>query len=200
MASIRNVMEDVGAILAAQTVVNKDNTETTPYVRVWNNQLKYDENGKMEVFPKPAYFIEIVTPLRYEVIGQGYRSADVGIRIHIVDEYMNDPDNGTFAQDLDVIDLKNNVVIVLTYFNPSGCGPLTSISEDQDTDHNNLYHFIVDFECNFTDSKGSRLDDGRNYFRQTTSPTELQVNPDVAIGGGQEPSDRKQTFLIPQTR
>lgn len=188
MAGIVDLMKDVLAQLAALPIVNNDNRATTPYVRVWNDQLKYDEDGNQESYPKPAYFLEIVNPVNYEVIGEGYRSADVLCRIHIVHEYYNSP--STYAQDLVVFALRDQLVATLTYFKPAGCGPLTSISEQQDTSHNNLYHLLIDFVCNFTDAKGSKSDDGRNVYIEKTTQTNLQVDISqqqfglgVAIGG-----------------
>lgn len=176
MAGIRNVMESILTQLATMQVTNNDNTLTTPYIRVWNNQLKLDEDGQIESFPKPAFFLEVTSPVNYEILGQGYRSADIHSRIHIIHEYYNDENGVTFEQDLQVFDLRDQLIILLTYFTPSGCGPMVSISEEQDMDHKNLYHLIVDFICNFTDSKGSRLDILRNYYTASTPPTALEVD------------------------
>jgi hypothetical protein len=180
MAGIRDAMNDVMTQLATIQVENNEGAEiTSPYIRIWNNQLRLNRDGKVEEFPKPAFFLEVISPAIYEVIGQGYRSADITFRIHIVHEYYNDDgDHGngiTFEQDLQVFDIRDAMITLMTYFTPSGCGPLTSVAENQDTDHDNLYHFIVDFVANFTDAKGSRLDTGRNYYVPSIPPTTLDL-------------------------
>ena len=192
MAGIKNVIQDVLAKLATIQVTNNDSSLATPHIRVWNNQLKYDEAGQIESFPKPAFFVEIITPLTFEIIGQGYRSSDVGIRIHIIHEYYNDAGGVTYEQDLPVFDLRDQIIILLTYFNPSGCGPMVSVSEEQDTNHTNLYHYIVDFVCNFTDSKGSRLDVGRDVYVASTPPLDLEVDVTPENGGALH----SQQFII----
>lgn len=196
MAGIKDAMSDILNKLATLSVVNNDSTSTYPYVRVWNNQLKLDRQGQVESFPKPALFLEVVTPVQYEIIGQGYRDADVNFRIHIIHEYYNDGDGVTFEQDLAVFDLRDQLIALLTYFTPAGCGPLVSVAEEQDFDHDNLYHFVVDFLCNFTDAKGSRLDTGRNYYTESTPPTSLNVQVTPEQGG----SAVQHNFLIPQRK
>lgn len=192
MAGIKNVIESVLAKIASQQFMNGDITLATPYVRVWNNQLEYERDGQLADFPKPAFFVEIVTPVTFEVIGQGFRSADLNIKIHIVHEYYNDGDGVTFEQDLLVFDLRDQLLVLLTYFNPTACGPLTCISEEMDSRHDNLYHYLMDFVCNFTDSKASQDDPARNYFIQSTPPTALEVQTTVDQGG--DPIQRQ--FII----
>jgi len=194
MAGIKAPLQDVLALLASMPITNDDGSATTPYVRVWNDQLKLDENGEMESFPKPAYFVEPMSPMIFEVIGQGYRSCDVNWRIHIVHEYYNDADGVTYEQDLKVFDLRDQVLALLTYFTPTACGPMTCVSEHQDTNHKNLYHFELDFPCNFTDSKGSRLDELRNYFITKQPPTDADISGTVEVGG----APLIQTFIIPE--
>lgn len=195
MPGIKDAMKDVLAKLATQQVTNNDNTLADPYIRVWNNQLKYNENGQMEDFPKPAFFLEVVSPVRFEVIGQGYADADVNWKIHIVHEYYNDADGGTYEQDLLVFDIRDSIIALLTYFTPAGCGPMTRLSEEQDTEHKNIYHYVIDFISNFTDSKGSRLDEGRNYYITKAPPTALEVDATV---DNSQPIINQQQFVIPK--
>lgn len=175
MPGIVDPMRDILNKIKSKDVTNPDGSIVTPYVRVWNGQLDLDENGQMESFPKPAFFLETLSPTQYAQIGQGYRSSDPIFRVHIIHEYY-DAQDGNMEQDLAVFLIRDSTIALLCYFNPAGCGPLTAIAEEQDYKHKNLYHLIADFQCNFTDSKGSRLDDGRNYYAQTTPPTALEVD------------------------
>lgn len=203
MAGIRDVMKDILAQLSTLPIINGDGRQTTPYVRVWNNQLKQlldSQGGEIESFPLPALFLEILNGTRYETIGQGFRDADITARIHILHEYYNTTTDSTtngveYEQDLDVFTLRDNLIILLEYFTPSGCGPMDFIAEDQDYDHPNVYHYITDFVCNFTDSKGSRLDTGRNVYTPAIPPLTLTENVDLSLTGGIQ-VDR--TFVIPK--
>jgi hypothetical protein len=166
-------------------VTNGDGAQVQPYVRVWNNQIAYLAEGKMEAFPLPAFFVEIVNNPTYDIIGQGYRSTDLSFRIHIVHEFYDAMD-GTFEQDLAVFELRDKVTAYLTGFGLPSCGPLECMNEAQDFEHTNLYHYILDFVCNFTDSIGSRYSPSHpDAFITKTPVTNLELTSQVAHGGGQ---------------
>jgi hypothetical protein len=171
MIGLRKPMEDIMARLKGITVTTGDGHRGEPFVRVWNNQVSHEREGKHYAFPKPAFFLEALPDARYEVIGQGFLSTDISWRVHIVHEFYNG--EGTMEQDLDVIDLRDQVTTRLQGFLPSGCGVMTRISEQPDYDHDNLYHYVVEFMCNFTDTTGS--DDARGLYITKQPPTNLTI-------------------------
>lgn len=176
MAGIKQPILDLLTKLQTITVRNGDGNMVTPHVRIWNNQIAYSKEGKLPSFPCPAFFVEVVNNPTYELIGQGFRSCDIAFKVHICHEFY-DAQDGTFEQDLVVFDLRDQVVANLTGFKLTACGPLNSMSETQDFEHDNLYHMIIDFVCNFTDSIGSKFDAGNpNAYLSTTPPTTLEVD------------------------
>jgi hypothetical protein len=48
--------------------------------------------------------------------------------------------------------------------------------ETQDYEHTNLYHYIIDFITNFTDSKGSSYDSAAGKYITSVPPTELEID------------------------
>ena len=185
MAGIAQPITDLLNRLRQIPVTNSDNNAAQPYVRVWNNQAAYVAEGKMEAFPMPAFFVETVNNPTYEILGQGYRSTDLSFRVHILHEFY-DATDGTFEQDLKVYLLRDKLVGYLTGYNLTSCGPLEGMNETMDYEHTNIYHYIVDFVCNFIDSKGSKYDaDNPNAYITKTPPTDIAVNTTVAQGGGQ---------------
>lgn len=157
--------------LRTLSVVNPDLTTTAPHVRIWNNQLDYEKGGQLQNYPKPAFFLEIVSPADFVILGEGYRSCDINFRVHLVHEFMNATgvDEGTFEQDLVVFDLRDQVIELLTRFAPIGCGPLECMQEAFDYAHDNLYHYIMDFVTNFTDGAG------RKKYVIKNPPTDLEL-------------------------
>jgi hypothetical protein len=131
-----------------------------------------------------------VNDATYETIGQGFRSADLSFKIHILHEFY-DAQNGTFEQDLLVFDLRDKVIARLSYFEPTACGPLEALTEVQDYDHDNIYHYTIDFVCNFTDSKGSRLDPDSIYYTQSAPPTGLELNKTIEQNGDHQMVQQK---------
>lgn len=175
-------------------VINGDGGTVEPYVRIWNNQVAYELDGTGNVYPKPAFFVEVLNSPVYQDIGQNFRSADLSFKIHIAHDYL-DAGDGTFEQDLPVFDLRDSIIANITGFRPTGCGALTSVSETQDFEHRNVYHFIVDFICNFTDSIGSKYDANHpQAYIESEPPTDLELDASLAIGSGQQGQSNK--FLI----
>lgn len=172
MAGIKAPLQDVLTKLSTLQVVNGDGATVNMYCRVWNNQIRYEEDGQLYNFPKPAAFIEVVSPATFEILGQGYRSSDISFRIHLTHENYNN--EGTFEQDLLIFNLRDSVIALLTAYRPTNCGPLNCVSEQQDFEHTNVYHYILDFVTNFTDTVGSKLDAGHpDAYIDSTPPTTL---------------------------
>jgi hypothetical protein len=158
------------------------------HTRIWNNQLEHTRQAEEKYIPLPAAFVEVVPGVQFEALTMGMTSADIVFRIHLVHEYY-DAQNGTFEQDLAVFDLRDAIMAKLTLFQPTACTPLTFFSEEQDYDHDNLYHYVMDFACNFTDSKGSPLDPDSGKFIVKNPPTGIVVNATLVDNiTGEEPN------------
>ncbi len=198
MAGIKAPILDILTKLSAISVPNAESTTALLYARIWNNQLKDIKTGGIPVFPRPAAFVEIINPATYEIIGLGFRSADLGIRIHLIHDFTNG--EGTFEQDLPVFDLRDKIIsngIGLSGLCPTACGPLNCIREEQEYDHDNIYHYIMDFVTNFTDSKGSAYDPDAGKYIDTANP---DLDADVVLGGVVEPVEETQEFILPANR
>jgi hypothetical protein len=168
MAGIKQPLIDILTRLTEIQVLNQDGQTINLYARIWNNQLRDIKEGKSYEWPRPAAFVEIVSPATYDVIGLGFRSADLGIKIHLVHDFYNQDE--TFEQDLIIFDLRDQLIMALSQYCPTACGPLNCMHEDQDYDHDNLYHYICEFVCNFTDSKGSKHDPEAGKVIESVDP------------------------------
>lgn len=168
---LKQPIVDLLTKLRTLSVTNPDQTTTTPHVRVWNNQLDYEKEGQLQNYPKPAFFLEVVSPAVFSVLGEGYRSCDINFRVHIVHEYMNSDgvEAGNFEQDLAIFDLRDQVIELLTRHTPPGCGPMECMQESPDYAHDNLYHYVLDFITNFTDGAG------RKRYVMKEPPTALEL-------------------------
>ena len=78
MSGIKQPIQDILNILATMQVVNADGSIVGMYSRVWNNQFKYEEQGKLYDYPKPAAFLEIINKATYEEIGIGFQMPGMG--------------------------------------------------------------------------------------------------------------------------
>lgn len=180
MAGIKASIIDVLSRLASLTVTNGDGQAVPPHVRIWNNQVQYDADGKLQPFRKPAFFVEVLNNQVYEILGQQFRSCDLTFKIHIVQEYY-DAQDGTYEQDLLIYDLRDQVISNITAFEPTACGPMEAMAEVQDYEHTNIYHYVIDFVCNFTDSIGSKYDPNHpEAYINSTPPTDLELQTTTA--------------------
>jgi hypothetical protein len=155
----------------------KDVTEIQ-YIRIWNNQVKHEDEGKIYDWPKPAVFLEVISSPQWQEMGNGYQGADIGWRLHLVHEQF-DAQDGTFEQNLAVFDIRDNIVRKLSFYEPTGCGPLVKRSEGFDYDHTQIYVYVIDFTCFFIDSKGAKTDPDAGLFIDKAPPTTVQLNVGV---------------------
>lgn len=174
MAGIKQPLQDILNRLATLDVTNGDGNNVKLYARVWNNQVVRTREGELYDYPKPAAFVEFITPIGYEQLGGGFTTADIGINVHLVHEFYNQ--DGTFEQDLKIYDLRDKIVALLAQFKPTGCGEITFVTETPDYDHDNLNHYIVGFAVNFIDSKASPYDPARGNYIDKAAPTDLELN------------------------
>jgi len=164
----------IQAVLTALNDITDDNGITLlPTVRVWNNQLTYERKGNYPDFAKPAAFVEVVNQVKYQQLGGGMQTADLGFNIHLVHEWY-DAQDGTFEDDLVVFDVRDYIVENLSYFIPTGCNELIRIGETVDNDHDNLYHFIISFVTNMADA--TVYDKLQSKYTTKEGPTDLQLD------------------------
>jgi hypothetical protein len=158
MATIINAISDVKDVVQG----------ITGFCRIWNNQFQYMEEQQIESFPFPCGFVETLMPQTHSQLSSGYTESDVTFKIHIgAVEY--DAQDGTLEQNTSVFALRDAVVSALTYYAPRGCSPLMKISEEQDYQHTNVYHFIINFQCGFVDSSGAKIP------LEKLAPTDLET-------------------------
>jgi hypothetical protein len=122
-------------------------------IRVFNDQINREREGKYPNYAKPAAFIEILADIEWGQLSEGVSSADLGFRVHIVHEFY-DAQDGSFEQDLAIFDLRDQVIATLMLFEPTACGAMQKITEVPDYGHDNLYVYMVDFATHFIDDKG----------------------------------------------
>jgi len=199
MNGIRNVVTDIITKLKAIQFVNQDSQTVNLYSALWNNQLENLLQGEAIVFPRPAAFVEVV-PFSLQTIGLSVRSGDITLRIHLIHDFYNE--DGTYDQDLEIFDLRDMVLANydnpvnpgLSGFCPTGCSSLACGPETPDMNHGNLTHYILDFSCNFVDSKASPYDVNANRIIDTADP-DMDLN---TVKNGIPNNQSTNVFVIPQ--
>jgi hypothetical protein len=175
MAGIKTVLTELMTKLATLTVTNGSNQSVPLYTRIWNNQFRLLAEGDTYNFPFPCAFVEILRDHDGDsTLGQGIAGYDVRFRIHLGMDFY-DAGDGTMEQNLNIFDLKDQVIALLQFYEMSQCGGLQCINEGQDYNHTNLYHYTVDFVCHFIEGAGDQTTDDRT----TGPPTGIEIDPTV---------------------
>lgn len=167
--------QDVLTQLATIDTVSADQVEGQLHVRLWNSQLDRMTEGSSYVVPMPSAFVEMMLDRDQSYnIGQGVTRIPLTVRVHLLQQHFNT--EGSFDQDLIVFTLRDAVVRKLQMFKPFHCSMLSLGSEAPDYEHDNIYHYVIDFYGEFTDLTGSKLDAETGQFIQNTPPITLQVD------------------------
>jgi hypothetical protein len=198
MAGIKAPILAVLQQLSTVNVINADGFTVPLYARIWNKQVDWEIKGTTYLFPKPAAFVEVVNNVVYEQAGVGYRSANLLFRIHLVMDQLDAGDELTLEQNTDIFDLRDTVTVCLANFRPAACDQLIGISEAQQYGHTNIYEYILEFTCNFIDSKASPYDPQAGKYIQTTGATEGVISATFSGYGTEGPSENlTQPPIIP---
>jgi hypothetical protein len=166
---------------AFQNIVARAATVTgVSHSAVWNNQIDLLLTGEGYSFVTPAVFFEMLTTDRINFL-TGITSSNVTYRLHILHQQL-DAGDGTMEQNLDIFDIRDSVKVLFTSYNPNTdyCSPLIFSGEEQDYNHNNVYHYIIDFEGSIVDTKGSPFDPDSEVWQEIdASDFALTLNIDA---------------------
>ena len=133
------------------------------FVTIWNNQFNYISDGSVYSFPFPNAFIEVISDNLQDIGGQ-YQGSDLLINIHIGQDFYN----GTnIDENFNIFALRDLLVKSLSNFQPITCGKMIKVSETQDFEHTNVYHYILGYKVHFIDNTAVNTE----YY--TTIPPEL---------------------------
>jgi len=193
MSGLKAPILDVLNRLKAIQVRTAEGYNQPLFVRIWNNQIARQDDGSGYVFPRPSAFVEIINDVAFDIIGLGVRSADLGFRIHLIHDYYNGEE---MEQDLMIYDLRDRVLSTnegLSQFVPTACGTLNCVRETAEYDHDNTYHYILDFVCNFIDSKGSKFDESQGMTNEITD-IDLTIKNDLVLSENTQDNE----YIIPQ--
>lgn len=135
-------------------------------VTIWNNQFNYIDSGEIYSFPMPCAFLEI-NENGYEQLGNGYQATDLILKIHIGQDFYN---GSNIDENLTIFVLRDLIVKKLSLFKPTTAGALVKISEKQDFEHSNVYHYEIEFRTHYIDITNASVE------ILTTPPTVLEIN------------------------
>lgn len=122
-------------------------------VEVYNSQIDRVRAGKISI-NYPSLYIEVKNhnPVN---LGRNLNRMDLDIRFHIAMVEL-DAGDGTMDQNLNIFKLRDLVNKAYVSFTPFDCGSISNQVEYQDYKHTNLYHYITQMKCHWTDTSAVR--------------------------------------------
>jgi hypothetical protein len=121
----------------------------------WNNQIDEINEGEQYGFMLPACFIEIVNEREKIQLGNGATLYDpLYIKFHIIDEQLNMDtftDNNNLDMNLKYYDYIASLYNKLYLHEFNKASGLVHKSDENDTQHTNIYHVISTFVTNYVD-------------------------------------------------
>ena len=116
------------------------------HVRLFNNQ--FDRMEQEDTFLFPCLFVEF-NELEWVQKSRGLQEANALLRLHVGFESLE-------TEELDVFDLIDEIQLVLQDFSGECFTAMSRESETQDTDHDNVMVWIMDYATRITDEAGLR--------------------------------------------
>lgn len=120
-------------------------------IRLWNNQIKNEDDAQYADFAKPACFVEF-SNIIVQTLGGGQSQIydNLLIILHLCHEFY-DAQDGTFEQDLPVFEIKQRIYAALQRQKNTMAVILNRDSEEMDYDHDNIIHYKMNFKANQID-------------------------------------------------
>jgi hypothetical protein len=163
-------------------------------VSMWNDQVAREASGKNYSFAKPACFIELRN-MGNDLLGSGISMHEPIFRLHIVDRMLDAGDEAGLDENLNVIHYRDAAKQAIAGFQPPNCSTLFTVNEEQDSQHDSVYHYILDFKCCFIDTKGTGLDPDQTTYIESTPPTNLELDSGFVDPGSSTPTDPLTSYI-----
>jgi hypothetical protein len=112
------------------------------------------EDGGSYSFPFPCAFVEIGTD-EFGQLGSNFQGIDIDVKIHIGNDYYN---GAQFDDNLNIFALRDLAVKKLNMFKPTSSGNLVKVTETQDYNHSNVYHYILQYKTHYIDQTAVQAD------------------------------------------
>ncbi len=136
------------------------------FVTIWNNQFQYMADGSLYSFPMPCAFVEVQTN-DTQSIGGYVQGSDIDVTIHIGQDFYN---GSNIDENFNIFILRDLVVKSLSHFKSTKSSIFVKVSEEQDFEHSNIYHYKVTFKTQWIDETAKPLE----YY--TTGTTNLEID------------------------
>lgn len=143
-------------------------------VAIYNQQVQRMLRGTGYSFELPALFFE-VNEDNYETHGSEITASDMIVNFHIVMQELDSSD-GNLDQNLSIFYLRNKVKQWFSLYKVDNGGTFQWLNEDEDYNHNNIYHYITKYKFYYIDKTAERKYYPYKYKYAVWSDIDLNFN------------------------
>lgn len=132
---------------AVSNIVDDNNEKVFKYVGIWNNQVRSLRSKQNDIIQTqyPAAYIEVIV----EDIEQQHcihQLWNLIINIHIIDDFYNNEITEN-EENVRIFETTDYLWDYIQQTRITNSGTLVCISNVQEFDHDNLYHYIQSYKC-----------------------------------------------------
>jgi hypothetical protein len=143
-----------------------DQVKALKHIRLYNNQ--FDRETVEEAWAYPCAFIEF-NQMLHEAAAYNQQRSNFVVRVYVGFESLK-------TEDLEIFDLVQEIYIALQGYSGQLFSSLQRIEETQDTDHDNVIVWQIDFSTMVSDC----VSDPRDGLEETII-TQIHINTDLDI-------------------
>jgi len=130
---------------------NSDNIHFNS-IKIYNGQVNRTLIGLMKAPLTPACYVEI-EEINSNQLGNCITASDLIVKFHIVSTQLDSSD-GNLDQNISVFKLRDTIKRWFNGFKISTGGKFIYLDEDEDYDHEIVYHYILVYKCHNFDFVG----------------------------------------------
>lgn len=145
---LKTLYSDISTEL--KSIKNDDGSNLFNYIGIWNNHLAglRGKNNNQIAITFPAIFSEVIIR-SIEQLGQKHQLWNFDLRFHIIDDFYNDI-NGQFEENTRIFNISDKLWEHMQTIKLPMASEIVCTEQEQEHDHDNLYHYIQGFTGNYT--------------------------------------------------
>lgn len=136
------------------TVLDINGNVLIQHVGKWNDQVQNLRAPEKDVteyaYNLPAVFLEFKDKVKNPIGNNVLIYDPLDICLHIVHDQL-DAGGEDMENNTDILAIKEALNFAFQLFRPTNTSNLTCIEEEEDYNHDNIYHYTLTYRCTFTD-------------------------------------------------
>lgn len=142
---------------------NSNANQYFKYINIWNDQIdELIKGNKGYAIKDQSVFIEFIPGDCKMLLGNISTYPDSVMSFHLYSISLNDGEN--MDRNIAIFDLRDRLKSKIAGWSPSGCSMLMCCNDKLDYKHGNVTKYLLSYNFNFQDTKGSIIDNESDIY------------------------------------